>query len=83
MTIQYKPKGVCSQLMNVKVEDGIIRRPLVTLGAVARRSFFSAAGAAALEGKPLTEETFDGLAAVLAGEASSVRMVAMEAMQGG
>ena len=28
----------------------------------------SADGAAALEGKPLTEETFDGLAAVLAGE---------------
>ena len=25
MTIQYKPKGVCSQLMNVKVEDGIIQ----------------------------------------------------------
>lgn len=25
MTIQYKPKGVCSQLMNVKIEDGIIQ----------------------------------------------------------
>lgn len=25
LTIQYKPKGVCSQLMNVKVEDGIIQ----------------------------------------------------------
>ena len=54
--------------ISLEVEDGVIRRPLVTLGAVARRSFFSADGAAALEGKPLTEETFDGLAAVLAGE---------------
>ena len=25
MTIQYKPKGVCSQLMNVKIEEGVIR----------------------------------------------------------
>ncbi len=25
VTIQYKPKGVCSQLMNVKIEDGIIQ----------------------------------------------------------
>lgn len=54
--------------ISLEVEDGVIHRPLVTLGAVARRSFFSADGAAALEGKPLTEETFDGLAAVLAKE---------------
>lgn len=25
MTIQYKPKGVCSQLMKVKIEEGEIR----------------------------------------------------------
>lgn len=25
MTIQYKPKGVCSQLMTVKVEEGVIQ----------------------------------------------------------
>lgn len=25
MTIQYKTKGVCSQQMNVKVEDGIVQ----------------------------------------------------------
>ena len=25
MTIQYKPKGVCSQLMNVTVQDGVIQ----------------------------------------------------------
>lgn len=25
MTIQYKTKGVCSQLMNVKIEDGVIQ----------------------------------------------------------
>ena len=25
MTIQYKPKGVCSQLMNVKIEEGVIQ----------------------------------------------------------
>ena len=25
MTIQYKPKGVCSQLMNVKIEEGVVR----------------------------------------------------------
>lgn len=26
MTITYRPKGVCSQLMQVEVEDGIIRK---------------------------------------------------------
>lgn len=26
MTIQYKPKGVCSQQMNVQVKDGIIEK---------------------------------------------------------
>lgn len=25
MTIQYRPKGVCAQLMNIQVEDGVIR----------------------------------------------------------
>ena len=25
MTIQYKPRGTCSRLMHVKIEDGIIR----------------------------------------------------------
>ena len=25
MTIQYKPKGVCSQLMNVTIQDGVIQ----------------------------------------------------------
>ena len=25
MNIQYKPQGVCSQLMNIQVEDGIIQ----------------------------------------------------------
>ena len=25
LTIQYKPKGVCSQLMTVKVEEGVIQ----------------------------------------------------------
>lgn len=25
MTIQYKPKGVCSQMMKVKIEEGVIR----------------------------------------------------------
>ena len=24
MTIQYKTKGVCSQQMNVKIEDGVV-----------------------------------------------------------
>ncbi len=32
MTIQYKPKGVCSRLMNIEVEDGVIRRVEVTGG---------------------------------------------------
>lgn len=54
--------------ISLEVEEGVIRRPLVTLGAVARRSFFSADGAVALEGKPLTQETFDGLADVLSKE---------------
>lgn len=26
MTITYRPKGVCSRLMRVEVEDGIIRQ---------------------------------------------------------
>ena len=26
MTITYRPKGVCSRLMRVEVEDGIIRK---------------------------------------------------------
>ncbi len=26
MTIQYTPKGVCSRLMNIDVEDGVITR---------------------------------------------------------
>ena len=25
MTITYEPKGVCSRLMNIEVEDGVIR----------------------------------------------------------
>ena len=25
MTYSYRPKGVCSQLMNIDVEDGVIR----------------------------------------------------------
>ena len=25
MTIQYKPKGVCSQRMTIELEDGVIR----------------------------------------------------------
>lgn len=25
MTIQFKPKGVCSQLMNVTIQDGVIQ----------------------------------------------------------
>lgn len=54
--------------ISLTVENGTIREPKVVLGAVARRAFFSADGAAALEGKPLTRETFDGLADVLAME---------------
>ena len=30
MTIQYKTKGVCSQQMNVKIEDGVV--PKVEIG---------------------------------------------------
>ena len=26
MTIQYKTKGVCSQQMNVKIEDGVVQK---------------------------------------------------------
>lgn len=26
MTIQYKPKGVCSQQMNVKIDDGVVQK---------------------------------------------------------
>lgn len=26
MTVTYRPKGVCSQLMQVEIEDGIIRK---------------------------------------------------------
>ena len=29
MTITYRPKGVCSRLMRVEVEDGIIRLSLI------------------------------------------------------
>ena len=32
MTIQYKPKGVCSRLMSIEVEDGVIRKVEVTGG---------------------------------------------------
>ena len=32
MHITYRPKGVCSQLMNVDVEDGIIRKVEVVGG---------------------------------------------------
>ena len=32
MTIQYKPKGVCSQLMNVTIQDGIIQEVQVLGG---------------------------------------------------
>ena len=32
MTIQYQPKGVCSRLMSIKVEDGVIRHVEVTGG---------------------------------------------------
>ena len=32
MTITYRPKGVCSRLMRVEVEDGIIRQVEVQEG---------------------------------------------------
>lgn len=32
MTITYRPKGVCSRLMRVEVEDGIIRQVQVQGG---------------------------------------------------
>lgn len=32
MTITYRPKGVCSRLMRVEVEDGIIRQVKVQGG---------------------------------------------------
>ena len=32
MTITYRPKGVCSRLMRVEVEDGIIRQVEVPAG---------------------------------------------------
>ena len=32
MTITYRPKGVCSRLMRVEVEDGIIRQVEVQRG---------------------------------------------------
>ncbi len=32
MTIQYQPKGVCSRLMSIEVEDGVIRKVEVTGG---------------------------------------------------
>ncbi|HJI77381.1 MAG TPA: TIGR03905 family TSCPD domain-containing protein [Clostridiales bacterium] len=32
MTITYRPKGVCSRLMRVEVEDGIIRQVEVQVG---------------------------------------------------
>lgn len=32
MTITYRPKGVCSRLMRVEVEDGIIRQVAVQGG---------------------------------------------------
>ena len=35
MTITYRPKGVCSRLMQVEVEDGIIRKVEVKGGAAA------------------------------------------------
>lgn len=31
-TITYKPKGVCSRLMTVEAEDGIIKRVIVVGG---------------------------------------------------
>ncbi len=37
MTITYRPKGVCSRLMRVEVEDGIIRQVEVQ-GGVQRQS---------------------------------------------
>lgn len=54
--------------VSLTLEEGLIRRPLVSLGAVARRAFLSQAGAAALEGKPLSAETFDALGGVLSRE---------------
>ena len=32
MTITYRPKGVCSQLMEIEVEDGIVKKLKVTGG---------------------------------------------------
>ena len=32
MTIEYKPQGVCSRLMQVTVEDGVIKNVEVTGG---------------------------------------------------
>ena len=32
MTITYRPKGVCSRLMRVEVENGIIRKVEVQVG---------------------------------------------------
>ena len=32
MTIQYKTKGVCSQQMNVKIEDGVVQKVEIVSG---------------------------------------------------
>ena len=39
MTITYRPKGVCSRLMRVEVEDGIIRQVEVQGGCSGNRAY--------------------------------------------
>ena len=41
MTITYRPKGVCSRLMRVEVEDGIIRQVEVQGGCSGKRQGIS------------------------------------------
>lgn len=51
MTIQYKTKGVCSQQMNVKIEDGVVQKVEIVGGCHGNSQ-----GVAALaEGMPAEE----------------------------
>ena len=38
MTIQYKTKGVCSQQMNVKIEDGVVQKVEIVGGCHGMRA---------------------------------------------
>ena len=66
MTIQYKPRGTCSRLMNVQIEDGIVRSVTIEGGCSGNLQGISRL----VEGMP-AGEAIDRMEGILCGSKST------------